>query len=457
MREVMQGTIGGTSHWFDVTVEPRRNAEGETIGVISVYWDISERKRIEDEERLLAETGKIVVSAGSDQTALLTDVANVIAHTIADWCAVDLVHNGSFHRLRVVHSDPSLAAICTALEQRPIHQRRTLLSDAVGSQRPILMSDVAPGYLETRAVDAEHLRLLRALDPTSFIIAPLVARGQSLGTLAFGASGGSRRYGPMDVSIAERLATVVALAMDNVRTYQDLERAVRARDEVLGIVAHDLRNPLNTILAAARIVESHIADDGARTGHTSVEIILRSVTRATRLISDLLDITSIDAGQLSIVPDRFSAEQLVIDATDDQRLLASSASVDLRLDLERPLPEAWADRDRCLQVFENLIGNAIKFTPRRGRITVGARAGNGDVHFWVADTGPGLAPEHLARVFDRFWQAKHAKSEGSGLGLPICKGIIEAHGGRIWVESSQGQGTTFHFTVPAWAPVLSAR
>ncbi len=453
MREVIQTAIGDNAHWFDVTVEPRRDSEGQIIGVISVNWDISEQKRIEDEERLLAETGRILVSAGSDQTALLTEVADVIVHNIADWCSVDLVHDGKFSRLKVVHSDPAMAEICAALERYPVHRQRNLVADVVETQRPVLVSDVRSGYLQSIALDAEHLRLLRAFEPTSFIVAPLIARGQSLGTLAFGASRGSRRYGPMDVRMAERLATVVALAMDNARLYQHLARAVRARDEVLGIVAHDLKNPLNTILAAARIVEEGISEEGAKSYQTSVAIILRSVSRATRLINDLLDVTSIDAGQLSVVREHCSAEQLINSAVEAQRLLASSASLELRLDAKGRLPELWADRDRCLQVFENLIGNAIKFTPRGGRITVGAIPGEGEVHFSVADTGPGIAPENLPRVFDRFWQAKNAKLEGTGLGLPICKGIVEANGGRIWVESSQGHGTTFHFTVPTWHAV----
>lgn len=449
-RAVFRATVGATAHWYDVTVEPRRDDQGRIVGIISVGWDISEQKRIEDEERLLAETGRILMSAGSDQTALLTDVANVIVRGIADWCTVDLVQDGNIHRLRMVHSDPRKAAICAALEQHPVHRRRNLASDVVESQAPVLISDVSPGYLESVALDAEHLRLLRGLDPTSFIVAPLVARGQSLGTLSFGASGGSRRYGPLDVAFAERLATVVALAMDNARLYQHLERAVRARDEVLGIVAHDLRSPLTTILVAARIVEMQFSKEQATNGQKTVEMITRSVSRANRLINDLLDVTQIDAGQLPVARAHFAADELIRDAVDGQQLLAASRSRELRLDAELPLPEIWADRDRCLQVFENLIGNALKFAPPGGRITVGAVPGDDEVHFSVADTGVGIAAADLPHVFDRFWQAKKIKGDGAGLGLAICKGIVEANGGRIWVESGSGGGTTFHFTVPTW-------
>src|SRR4030095_8300070 len=131
-----------------------------------------------------------------------------------------------------------------------------------------------------------------------------------------------------------------------------------------------------------------------------------------------------------------------------QRPLASSSSLELRVDVDRDLPDIWGDRDRLLQVFENLIGNAIKVTNAGGRITVGAISRDHEVIFRVADTGPGIAPENLPHVFDRFWQATSTNRQGAGRGLPISKGIIEAHGGRIWVDSTQSRGATFSFTIP---------
>ena len=116
--------------------------------------------------------------------------------------------------------------------------------------------------------------------------------------------------------------------------------------------------------------------------------------------------------------------------------------------MEPGLPDVWADRDRVLQVFENLIGNAVKFTKPGGRITAGAASRDREVLFWVADTGAGIDCEEMPHVFDRFWQAQKARRGGAGLGLQIVKGIVEAHGGRIWVESEVGVGTTFYFTLP---------
>jgi signal transduction histidine kinase len=167
-----------------------------------------------------------------------------------------------------------------------------------------------------------------------------------------------------------------------------------------------------------------------------------------RLIQDLLDVARLEAGRLSIEQARVPAERVVSESVEAQKLLASSASIELRLDVARDVPEVWGDLDRLLQVFENLIGNAVKFTQPGGRITVGAAPRDGDVLFWVADTGAGIAAEDLPHLFDRFRQAQKASRRGAGLGLSVVKGIVEAHGGRIWVESTPGRGSTFSFTVP---------
>jgi signal transduction histidine kinase len=176
-----------------------------------------------------------------------------------------------------------------------------------------------------------------------------------------------------------------------------------------------------------------------------------------RQIQDLLEIARIEAGQLTITRAQLSARELIVEAVDLQRPLASSASLELRVELDREVPEVWGDRDRLLQVFENLIGNAIKFTKAGGRIRVGAAPSDHEVVFWVADTGGGIAPESLPHIFDRFWQATSAARQGAGLGLPITKGIVEAHGGRIWVESTEGQGATFSFTIPQASPTRDKR
>jgi PAS domain S-box-containing protein len=240
------------------------------------------------------------------------------------------------------------------------------------------------------------------------------------------------------------------------RAEEALERAVAVRDDVLGIVAHDLRNPLGVILMQASLLERS-GPEPERRDQKPREMIVRSAKRMNRLIQDLLDVSLAEAGQLKVNPARVSTRELMHEAVEAQAALATASNLTLRLDVADDVPDILGDYDRLLQVFENLIGNAIKFTPSGGRITVSALAQTGEVRFSVADTGAGIAREGLTHVFDRFWQGKtHARRLGAGLGLPITRGIVLAHDGRIWVESAVGQGTTLFFTIPL-APSASER
>jgi signal transduction histidine kinase len=276
-------------------------------------------------------------------------------------------------------------------------------------------------------------------------------RGQPIGVLVFGSSTPSHVYNQDDLRLAEALADRAAMAIENARLYRASVYASQLRDQVLGVVAHDLRNPLSTILLQAAALKRRGPEPERRSAKPR-EAIFRAATRMNHLIQDLLDVALMEAGQLTVERARLSVRELIIGAVDMQRPLAASSSLDLRVDVDPDVPDVWIDRERLLQVFENLIGNAIKFTKAGGRITAGAAPKDREVVFWVADTGSGIAPESLPHVFDRFWQAARAGRQGAGLGLPITKGIVEAHGGRIWVESTPGKGTTFFFTIPQAAP-----
>jgi CheY-like chemotaxis protein/nitrogen-specific signal transduction histidine kinase len=236
------------------------------------------------------------------------------------------------------------------------------------------------------------------------------------------------------------------------RTIEALEEAVRSREAVLSVVAHDLRNPLNVIALAANSLLLSLPDATAR---RAMERIVRSVQRADRMIADLLTINTIDTGRLALERQRVETPELILSALDSQQSLAAAASVILAADISPNLPALDADQDRLMDVLENLIGNALKFTNPGGSITVGATLKQQEILIWVKDTGSGIAAAELPHIFDRFWQAKKKERRGVGLGLSICKAIVEAHGGRIWAESAPGAGTTLFFTIPA-APERAA-
>jgi signal transduction histidine kinase len=318
--------------------------------------------------------------------------------------------------------------------------------------RSIVVEHVTPEFFESIAQGPEHLQALKATGVTSLMAVPLEMRGQTLGVLMFGSSTPSRVYGQDDLRLAKALADRAAVAIENARLYRASVHATQLRDQVLGVVAHDLRNPLSAILLQAGKLRRRPGEEPDRRSQKPREAIETAVTRMNRMIQDLLDVALMESGQLTVQPVRLSARELLVGAVDLQRALASSSFLELRVEVDDDLPEIWGDRDRLLQVIENLIGNAVKFTEAGGRITAGATSADRDVVFRVADTGSGIAPEDLPRVFDRFWQATRVGRQGAGLGLPITKGIVEAHGGRIWVESTRGRGTTVSFTIPKAVP-----
>ncbi len=235
------------------------------------------------------------------------------------------------------------------------------------------------------------------------------------------------------------------------RAEQTLHRAIQARDDMMGIVSHDLRNPANAVKMLARSIlegdrERRLAGDVTE----RVQIIRQAAEQMDALIQDLLDMTRIDAGRLTVSPRPVEAEWLVTRSVEAMRPLATASGVTLRSEGVPPVT-LHVDSDRLLQVLSNVIGNAIKFTPAGGTVTISVHATGGQAQFSVRDTGIGVPADKLLRVFDRFYQlgdARKGARHGAGLGLPIARGIVEAHGGLIWIDSAVGSGTEVHFTLP---------
>jgi signal transduction histidine kinase len=257
------------------------------------------------------------------------------------------------------------------------------------------------------------------------------------------------------VRLGERIAGAVVVATDvtgqkqaaqeRQRLLERAEQAVADRDHVLGIVSHELRNPLNTVaIAAAVLRELSSVPEAAQ---KSIASIIRSTQRMSRMIQDLLDLSSIQAGRLAIDPRPLDPRSLAEEAADTFAADAAGRGLTLALEMDDALPMIRADRDRLFQALANLVGNALKVTTSGG-VVVGIRPGRGEgVVFSVRDTGPGIPLEQQGRLFEPYWRGR-STYQGSGLGLAIARGVVETHGGRIWVESTPGSGTTFFFTVP---------
>jgi signal transduction histidine kinase len=252
--------------------------------------------------------------------------------------------------------------------------------------------------------------------------------------------------------LAAAVSTEIELRMDiaeRTRVEAALNRAVRMRDEVLGVVSHDLRNPVHTVsLSAGFLLDTLPEGPQEAPVRKQLGIIVRAAEQMDRLIRDLLDVASIASGHLPVERGRRDAVALARAACETLQPLAEERG--LRFETRTPpapLP-VLADSDRIHQVLSNLVGNAIKFTPAGGLITLRLEAGEGEACFSVSDTGPGIPTDQCARIFDQFWQADRSGRHGAGLGLAIARGIVETHGGEIRVASTVGVGTTFTFTIP---------
>jgi signal transduction histidine kinase len=226
--------------------------------------------------------------------------------------------------------------------------------------------------------------------------------------------------------------------------------ALANRDNFLGLVSHDLRNLLGGIVLGAELLSARAPDDedGAQTLATTARI-QRYAARMNRLIGDLIDVASIDAGKLSVTPVPGDATTLIAEAVDTFQASASAQGISLQTEMvEGPLLAEF-DHDRMLQVLANIIANAIKFTSRGGSIRVrGERAGD-ELRVSISDTGSGIPGNMLEAIFERFWQVGKDDRRGVGLGLYISRYIVEAHGGKIWAESTFGEGSRLCFTLPA--------
>ena len=272
---------------------------------------------------------------------------------------------------------------------------------------------------------------------------PWLAAGGSLVAVALS--------GALALSVTEMIRRVVVNEVSRAtldQLYGEAQRVIDAREEILRIVAHDLRNPLNTIsMATSLLMET---DGPKETRASQLRIIKRAGERANRLIQDLLSVTTIEAGRLSMAPRKVAISDLFNEAWEMLEPVAREKGLKLAVNAADDLPAVRADPARLLQVISNLVGNAIKFTPSGGSVTLSAVRSEGQIVCSVSDTGPGIPPAQIPRLFGKFWQAERGDNRGVGLGLAIARGIVEAHGGTITVDSTVGRGSVFSFVLPLW-------
>lgn len=412
------------------------------------------QRRDRDGLQLLSDTGRALAST-LDPTETLASAARLMVPTLADWAVLHLWDGKGLHFACAAHRDPAreeqLRRFHAAFEPLA-HGPSGLLAALANQVAPVLVAESTREY-PVEGVDGLPLENeLRGLEVASCLGVPMLLGKRLVGTLFLHRGAGGRAYDATDLPVAQELAFRTALALDHARLYQEAQAAVRSRDNVMAIVSHDLRNPLNAIALNLSLLTRPWAGDreggDRRKGRGQLESIKRSVQRVGRMVEDLLAASTIQAGHFSVRASPEGHEVLLADLVQALEPMAAEQGITLEAAFPSSLPPVLCDRDRVLQVFGNLCGNALHVTPRGGFIRVSARPDDGFVCFRVSDTGPGVPASQLASVFDRYWQAAPGSSSGVGLGLFIVKGIVEAHGGRVWAESPPGEGASFFFTLP---------
>jgi PAS domain S-box-containing protein len=420
-----------------------------------VASDITERKRIEREQRLLAEAGTLL-SSTLDYQETLRSITTLLVPEVADWCLVDLTDDeGGFSRIAAAgayeQDTPIAERLCRYYEPRDATYGVSRTARAGASE---IMSAVDDSLLVAVARDHEHLELLRAMNMKSYICAPLVSRGRTIGVLTLALSRSGRRFSRADVPLAEELARRAALAVDNARLYREAHEANRAKSQFLTTMSHELRTPLNAIGGYTELIEMGLRGPVTDQMREDLSRIQRSQKHLLGLINDLLNFARLESGhvELRIEPVLIEAELAAVEQLIEPQMTGKGLRYE-RLSGDTHV-SCRADRDKLRQVLLNLLSNAVKFTPTTGEVALAWDANDEAVRVHVRDTGPGIPTHKLEAIFEPFVQLTNTLTrvtEGTGLGLAISRELARAMGGDVTVTSQLGRGSTFTLTLPRGA------
>jgi signal transduction histidine kinase/ActR/RegA family two-component response regulator len=401
--------------------------------------------------RLLAESS-VLLAAEPNPEAALPALARRLVPELADACLVHVIEPDGERRCaaatHAVHErEAALTALCEATLRGP---GAVPLARALGADEPARIEDIGGWRRSASPVERE---LLEKLEVTGALSAPLHSRGRFLGRMTLLVCGSGRLPGSQDLRIAVEVADRIALALDGARLLAEAQRLNRVKDEFLAMLSHELRTPLGAVLLWADLLASERLEAGPA---RAAEMIGRSTRSLSLLIEELLDVSRIVAGKLTIDPHSTLLRSLLEGVVEGARPAALGKGLKLELTIRGEFPVVWADSNRLRQVFENVIVNAVKFTPTGGEIGVSLERLDGRARVRVRDTGVGMRPELLPQVFERFRQGDSSSRRvqgGLGLGLTIAQHIVDLHDGRIsaWSEG-EGRGSTFTIELPLTPP-----
>jgi signal transduction histidine kinase len=418
--------------------------------------DIQASRRAEESMRMLNEVSDIL-SSSLDYEETIPAAVRLALTRLGDWSAVSLVDDeGHARRLAVAHRDPDKDRLAQRM-MTGLAPRRELpqpVADSINLRKPTILNAVDEEFLTRASSGPEHAALVRELGFGSMLVAPMVARGRTIGAISFMAVQGGH-FDDNDASLAELISRRAAIAIDNAQLYRAAVEASNAKDEFLATVSHELRTPMTATLGWVRML--HLGHFDPETQKTALDAIERSTRAQAKLIEDILDVSSIVLGKFRLDLEPVDLRGVVDAAIETLHPASEAKQIAINVDASRWSGVVQGDADRLQQVIWNLVSNALKFGRRGGHIDVTVECIDDHARISVHDDGPGIDPALLPFVFDRFWRADSGATRthgGLGLGLSIVRHLTELHGGTVGVTSEgAGKGATFVVDLPAAAAV----
>lgn len=405
-----------------------------------------------------------ILARSLDYRTTLRQAADLAVPVLADWCVIDVLDDdGRLAMLAVAHADPERVRWAYRLrEQYPVDPDAPAgAPKVIRTGEAELYAEISDQLLAAAARSPEELRMLQAVGYRSLMIVPLQVGGTTIGAVSFVIAESARRYSAEDLTFAQEVAERMAAAIDNARLYSQAhaaraqaEEAVLARDNFLSVAAHELKTPLTSLQLQVQLIERRALRDGTLVGRDKrmVEVISSQVRRLNRMISSLLDISRLEHGQLDVYLAPLDLDALARRVVDETQQISDAHTICYQSAAAESI--VAGDELRLEQVLQNLLHNAIKYSPRGGQITVMLETEAGTARVAVTDQGIGVPEDEQARLFTQFYRAANASPEnisGMGIGLYVVREILRLHNGSVSVASVEGEGSTFSIELPLLA------
>ena len=431
----------------------------ELSQIMGIYIDIlaskiaftyhQERQYIENNLRYLAEASKILSSSLDYETTLNT-IAALAVPEVADWCTVDILEDGSVKQVAVAHKDPKKIKWARNLRKvNPVDLDAPtgiakILRDGKSEIYPVITDEMLVAVSKSK----EQLKLLRNIGFTSAMIVPIFSQEKPVGTITLVTTETDRHYSHADLLMAEELGTRASVAIENARLYKGSQDAISIRDEFISVASHELKTPVTSVKMFTQVLKKHSEQIGDLKAVSHLSKMDKQINKLTELIYDLLNVSKIQAGKMEFKKDDFDFDRAVKEIID---VLQQSSEKHKLIIKGKTGKMVYGDEERIGQVINNLISNAIKYSPRANKVVIKLSSNKKQVQVDVIDSGIGMDKDHLDKIFERFYRVYDNNDKtfpGLGIGLYISSEIIKRHGGKFWVNSDLGKGSTFSFSLP---------